>query len=178
MLILSMRLFSVADPHHFNADPDPDLACHFDASPDLACHFDADPDPTFHFAADPDPSVQVKGRTLEKCSNRLIFHTFWLVICKLMRIRIQFTTLIRIRIQFITLMRTQIRIKFKVGQQCFYFLPSICLLILSMPSVADPGSLSRILIFTHPGSRISDPGSKNSNKRDGWKKNLLSYLFL
>ncbi len=31
-----------------------------------------------------------------------------------------------------------------------------------------PGS--RILIFTHPGSRISDPGSKNSNKRQGWKK--------
>ncbi len=29
---------------------------------------------------------------------------------------------------------------------------------------------SRILIFTHPGSRISDPGSKNSNKREGWKK--------
>jgi hypothetical protein len=31
-----------------------------------------------------------------------------------------------------------------------------------------PGS--RILIFTHPGSRISDPGSKNSNKREGLKK--------
>ncbi len=33
-----------------------------------------------------------------------------------------------------------------------------------------PGS--QILIFTHPGSRIldPDPGSKNSNKRDGWKK--------
>jgi hypothetical protein len=31
-----------------------------------------------------------------------------------------------------------------------------------------PGS--RILIFTHPGSRISDPGSKNSNKRERWKK--------
>jgi hypothetical protein len=28
-----------------------------------------------------------------------------------------------------------------------------------------PGS--RILIFTHPGSRISDPGSKNSKKREG-----------
>jgi hypothetical protein len=37
-------------------------------------------------------------------------------------------------------------------------------------SVADPGCLSRILIFTHPGS-------KNSNKRDGVKKNLLTYLF-
>jgi hypothetical protein len=29
---------------------------------------------------------------------------------------------------------------------------------------AYPGS--RILIFTHPGSRISDPGSKNSNKKE------------
>jgi hypothetical protein len=37
-------------------------------------------------------------------------------------------------------------------------------------SVADPGCLSRILIFTHPGSRISDPGSKNSIKREGLKK--------
>ncbi len=37
-------------------------------------------------------------------------------------------------------------------------------------SVADPGCLSRILIFTHPGSRISDPRSKNRNKREGWKK--------
>jgi hypothetical protein len=34
-------------------------------------------------------------------------------------------------------------------------------------SVADPGYLSRILIFTHPKSRISDPGSKNNNKREG-----------
>jgi hypothetical protein len=30
-------------------------------------------------------------------------------------------------------------------------------------SVADPGYLSRILIFTHPGS-------KNRNKREWWKK--------
>ncbi len=39
-----------------------------------------------------------------------------------------------------------------------------------MNSVADPGCLSRILIFTHPRSQISDPGSKNSNKREGWKE--------
>jgi hypothetical protein len=46
-----------------------------------------------------------------------------------------------------------------------------------LTSVADPGCLSRIpdsgsriLIYTHPGSRISDPGSKNSNKRERWKK--------
>jgi hypothetical protein len=31
---------------------------------------------------------------------------------------------------------------------------------LILSSVADPGCLSRILIFTHPGSRISDPGSR------------------
>jgi hypothetical protein len=30
--------------------------------------------------------------------------------------------------------------------------------------------LSWILIFVHPGPRISDPGSKNSNKRERWKK--------
>jgi hypothetical protein len=36
-------------------------------------------------------------------------------------------------------------------------------------SVADPGCLSRIPDpdFTHPGSRIPDLGSKNSNKREG-----------
>ncbi len=34
---------------------------------------------------------------MKKSSNRLLFHTFWLVICELMRIRI--------RIQLITLMR-------------------------------------------------------------------------
>ncbi len=47
-----------------------------------------------------------------------------------------------------------------------------------IPSVADPGCLSRIPDphLTHPGSRISNPGSKNSNKREGWK-NLFSYLF-
>jgi hypothetical protein len=37
------------------------------------------------------------------------------------------------------------------------------------PSVADPGCLSRNLIFVHPGSRISVPGSKNSSKREGGK---------
>jgi hypothetical protein len=35
----------IADPHHFNADPDP--AFHFNPDPD--------PDPAFHFNADPDP---------------------------------------------------------------------------------------------------------------------------
>ncbi len=36
-------------------------------------------------------------------------------------------------------------------------------------SVADPGSLSRIPDPDFYPSRISDPGSKNSNKRDRWK---------
>jgi hypothetical protein len=39
-------------------------------------------------------------------------------------------------------------------------------------SVADPGCLSRILIFTHPGSRIQ----KREQKRGGGK-NLLSNVF-
>jgi hypothetical protein len=39
------RDISVANPHHLDADPDPDPACHFDADPDphRACHLDADP---------------------------------------------------------------------------------------------------------------------------------------
>ncbi len=47
------------------------------------------PDPTFHpdgvTNVDPYRSFQIKAPTqpLKKCSNRLIFHTFWLVICKL-----------------------------------------------------------------------------------------------
>ncbi len=36
-------------------------------------------------------------------------------------------------------------------------------------SVADPGCLSRILFFVHPGS-------KNSNKRKGWKKFVLPFF--
>jgi hypothetical protein len=42
----------------------------------------------------------------------LIFHTFWLVICKVMRIRIQtqLFTLTRIRIQLITLIRIRIQL--------------------------------------------------------------------
>ncbi len=73
---------SVADPPHFDADPDP------------ACHLD------------PDPSFPLKW-----CSNMLIFHTFWLFICKLMRIRIQLITLMRMQIQIllITLKRIWIQ---------------------------------------------------------------------
>ncbi len=36
-------------------------------------------------------------------------------------------------------------------------------------NIPDPGSW--FLPIPDPGSRISDPGSKNSNKREGWKKN-------
>ena len=46
--------------------------------------------------------------------------------------------------------------------------------------IPDPGSW----FFTHPGSRIpdlgsqiSDPGSKNSNKREGWKKLVVKPFF-
>ncbi len=42
-----LSLIRVADPHHFNADSDPE--------PDPAFHFNADPDPAFHFNEVPDP---------------------------------------------------------------------------------------------------------------------------
>ncbi len=41
-LILT-SLGSAADPHHFDADPDLDPACHLDPDPDPACHFDPGP---------------------------------------------------------------------------------------------------------------------------------------
>ncbi len=43
-------------------------------------------------------------------------------------------------------------------------------------SVADPGCLSRILIFTQPG--IPDLGSKNGNKREVWKKFVVIPFFV
>jgi hypothetical protein len=49
---------SVADPHQFVADADPDPACYFDADPD--------PNPTFLFDAVPDSSLQIKAQNLEK----------------------------------------------------------------------------------------------------------------
>jgi hypothetical protein len=41
-----------------------------------------DPDPNFHpdVDLDPDPKFRRKAQNLEKCLNRLIFHTFWLVL--------------------------------------------------------------------------------------------------
>jgi hypothetical protein len=76
------------------------------ADPD---HHDVDPDPACYFDPDPDPSFQMRLRILKKCSNRLIFHTCWLVIDKWMQIRLQLITLIRIRILPFSLMRIRIR---------------------------------------------------------------------
>jgi hypothetical protein len=75
---------SVVDPHHLDADPD--STYHSDANPDSEFFF-ADPDLIFHPDEDPDPDPSFKKRLklLKKYKNR---HTFWLDICKLMRIRI------------------------------------------------------------------------------------------
>jgi hypothetical protein len=48
----------------------------------------------------------------------------------------------------------------------------------SLSSVADPGSLSLILIFTHPGSLISDPGSKTATKERGEQKMVIIPFFV
>jgi hypothetical protein len=45
-------------------------------------------------------------------------------------------------------------------------------------SAADPGCLSRILIFIRPGYRISDPGSNSSNKREGGNKICCPTFFV
>ncbi len=46
------------------------------------------------------------------------------------------------------------------------------------PSVADPGCLTRILIFTHPGSQIPDHGSRIQKQQQKRRvKKYLSYLF-
>jgi hypothetical protein len=54
----------------------------------------------------------------------------------------------------------------------FYFLPVL--------RIRDVYPGSRILIFTHPGSRISDPGSRiqKQQQKRGVKKNWMSYLFI
>jgi hypothetical protein len=51
---------SDADPHHFDADPDP--AFHFDpdADPNPVRHFRPDPDPAYHIDADPYPEPTFK----------------------------------------------------------------------------------------------------------------------
>ncbi len=59
---------------------------------------DVDPDPTSPwFGSGSGFELPKKGSNAWKeCSNRLIFHTFWLVICKLMRIRIRVLKMMRI----------------------------------------------------------------------------------
>jgi hypothetical protein len=52
------------------------------------------------------------------------------------------------------------------GYRYRYFVPSLVTMI-SVLRIGDVYPGSRILIFTHPGSRIPDPGSKNSNERQG-----------
>jgi hypothetical protein len=52
-----------------------------------------------------------------------------------------------------------------------------CAYSLAVLRIRDVYPGSRILIFTHPGSRISDPGSKNSNKIEV-KKNFFVVPFM
>ncbi len=68
-----------------------------------------------------------------------------------------------------------------------WFVTSVCFLYASAGSksplkgpvwrIRDVYPGSRILIFTHPGSRISEPGSKNSNKRQVWKFFFCQTIF-
>jgi hypothetical protein len=60
---------SVADPQHFDADPNP------------ACLFDANPDTTFSFDADPDPSLQIKAQDLENVLKKA--HIPYILACHL-----------------------------------------------------------------------------------------------
>jgi hypothetical protein len=73
-----------------------------------------------------------------------------------------------------------------VGQTFKVAYPPINFLLFSVLRIRDvyPGSRiqdvypgSRIQVFTHPRSRISDPGSKNINKREGRKKISRSTFF-
>ncbi len=59
-LVSSFVATRVADPLHFDAEPDADPACQFDAGQDPTFHIDADADP------DPDPRFQIKSPNLEK----------------------------------------------------------------------------------------------------------------
>ncbi len=77
---------SAADPHHYDAHPNTD------SHP--AC--DSDADPTFHFDSDPDPNPVPSFQ-----SAQIGFHSFWLVIGKFMRIRMQLIALMRMRIRIL-----------------------------------------------------------------------------
>jgi hypothetical protein len=54
-------------------------------------------------------------------------------------------------------------------REFFYIIPVL--------RIRDVYPGSRILIFTHPGSPISDPGSKNSNEREWWMKFVVIPFF-
>jgi hypothetical protein len=45
-------------------------------------------------------------------------------------------------------------------------------------SVADPGCLSRILIFTHPGSRIPDPKAAAKERGGSHKFHIIENVFI
>jgi hypothetical protein len=75
-------------------------------------YIDANPDPTFHFDADPDPSFQIRLKTL-KIAQIGYFGTFWLIICKLMRIRIHLATSMLIRIRILHLIDADERIQIR-----------------------------------------------------------------
>ncbi len=62
------------------------------------------------------------------------------------------------------------RVRNMASQSVSFFFPVL--------RIRDLYPWSRILIFTHSGSRISDPGSKNSNKREGWKKFVVKPFFV
>ncbi len=86
------------DPHHFDADPNSDFYLV------RIWWFVSGSDFSPWCESGSRSRLPIKAQTLEKVLNRLIFHTIWLVVCKLMRIQIRFW------IQLITLMRIWIRI--------------------------------------------------------------------
>jgi hypothetical protein len=47
---------SVADSHHFDAEPGLDTAFYFYGDPDPTFYFDVDPDLALHFDSDPNPA--------------------------------------------------------------------------------------------------------------------------
>jgi hypothetical protein len=54
-----LKKIIVADPTHFDADPDLDPTFHLETDPDLTFHFDADP------YLDPDPAPRQNDANLQ-----------------------------------------------------------------------------------------------------------------
>ncbi len=77
----------------------------FDADLDADADLDLSFNPDAGLDLDPDPGFQKRLKLLKKCSNRLVFQTFWPVLCKWIGIQIRF------QIQLVTLMRIQMRIR-------------------------------------------------------------------